>query len=104
MARLGEDEREEALRTLAGWRYDRARDGIAKSFRFRDFSEAFGFMARVALEAEKADHHPEWTNVWNRVDVLLTTHSAGGLTTRDVALARAIDALAGPLASKDGDH
>lgn len=91
---LDEAEREEALRELAEWRYDPERKGIARTYRFRDFSEAFGFMARVALAAEKADHHPDWTNVWNRVEVLLTTHSAGGLTRRDVALAREMDALA----------
>jgi 4a-hydroxytetrahydrobiopterin dehydratase len=61
--------------------------------KFADFSEAFAFMTRVALLAEKADHHPEWSNVWNRVDILLTTHDAGGLSTRDIAMAQAIDAL-----------
>ena len=86
---------EEALRQLDGWTYDEARRGIAKSFRFRDFSEAFAFMTRAALAAEKADHHPEWSNVWNRVDILLTTHSAGGLTEKDVALAHVIDSCRG---------
>ena len=66
-------------------------DGIDRRYVFRDFTEAFSFMARVALLAEKADHHPEWSNVYNRVDVRLTTHDAGGLSTRDFALARAID-------------
>ena len=95
MARLSETEREEALAALPGWTFDAGRDGIARSFRFADFGEAFAFMTRVALEAEKADHHPDWTNVWNRVDIFLTTHSAGGLTARDVALAKKIDAMAG---------
>ena len=65
----------------------------APRFSFADFSQAFGFMTRVALLAEAADHHPEWSNVWNRVDILLTTHDAGGLSMRDADLARAIDAL-----------
>ena len=69
------------------------RDAIQRRFRFRDFSEAWGFMARAALLAEKADHHPEWSNVYNRVDVVLTTHDAGGLSARDVALAAAMDRL-----------
>ena len=64
-----------------------ARNGIARSFRFADFGAAFAFMTRVALAAEKADHHPEWSNVWNRVDILLSTHSAGGVTGKDIALA-----------------
>ena len=79
-----------------GW--TRSADGKAlqKSFRFADFSEAFAFLARVAMHAEKVDHHPEFTSVWNRVDFRLTSHDAGGVTERDVALARAIDGLAGP--------
>lgn len=94
-ARLSEAEREQALAALPGWHRDAERDAIAKSFRFKDFSEAFGFMTRIALAAEQADHHPEWTNVWNRVDILLTTHSARGLTAKDIALAQRIEALAG---------
>lgn len=78
---------------LPHWRLVEGRDAIHRVFRFRDFSEAWGFMARVALLAEAQDHHPEWSNVWNRVDILLTTHDAGGLSGRDVRLARAIDAL-----------
>ena len=89
---LSEDERDEALATLPGWRYDDARRGIAKGFRFTDFAEAFAFMTRVAAEAEKADHHPDWSNGWNRVEIVLTTHSEGGVTARDIALARAIEA------------
>jgi len=95
MAVLSEAARAEALAGLDGWTYDVARDGIARSFRFGDFSTAFAFMTRVALAAEKADHHPEWSNVWNKVDVLLSTHSEGGVTEKDIALARAIDAIAG---------
>lgn len=92
---LSEVDRAEALDALGEWDYDETRDAITRRFVFADFSEAFGFMARVALAAEKADHHPEWTNVWNRVDILLTTHDAGGLSARDVAMAQAIDAIAG---------
>lgn len=91
---LNEEERARALDRLDEWDYDEARDAITRSFTFDDFSAAFAFMTRVALLAEKADHHPEWTNVWNRVDILLTTHDAGGLSERDVKMARAIDALA----------
>ncbi|MEO5494847.1 MAG: 4a-hydroxytetrahydrobiopterin dehydratase [Sphingomonas sp.] len=90
---LTEDERAEALDELDAWDYDEARDAITRSFTFEDFTEAFAFMTRVALIAEKSDHHPEWSNVWNRVDILLTTHDAGGLSARDVAMAEAIDAL-----------
>lgn len=82
-------------RDLPGWTLVQGRDAIARTFRFADFSEAWGFMSRVALLAEKHDHHPEWLNVWNRVEITLSTHDAGGLSVRDVALARAIDALAG---------
>ena len=78
-----------ALADTPGWTHNG--DGIDRRYVFRDFTEAFGFMARVALLAEKADHHPEWSNVYNRVDVRLTTHDAGGLSARDFALARAID-------------
>ena len=98
MAKLEGAEREEALAGLPAWTFDEARGGIARSFRFRDFNEAFGFMTRVALAAERADHHPEWSNVWNRVDIFLTTHSAGGFTQKDAALAKRIDASAASLA------
>jgi 4a-hydroxytetrahydrobiopterin dehydratase len=90
---LSEAERADALDALTDWDYDEGRDAITRSFAFKDFSEAFAFMTRVALLAEKADHHPEWSNVWNRVEILLTTHDAGGLSARDVAMAQAIDAL-----------
>ncbi|HTU09544.1 MAG TPA: 4a-hydroxytetrahydrobiopterin dehydratase [Allosphingosinicella sp.] len=95
MAILGEAERAAALAGLAGWTYDAARNGIAKSFAFADFGEAFAFMTRVALAAEKADHHPEWANVWNKVDILLSTHSDGGVTAKDIALAAEIERIAG---------
>ena len=93
IAQLDEDERAAALDALGEWDYDEARDALTRQFVFADFVEAFGFMTRVAILAEKADHHPEWSNVYARVDVLLTTHDAGGLSARDVALAKAIDAL-----------
>ncbi|GAA5180013.1 hypothetical protein GCM10025771_23560 [Niveibacterium umoris] len=91
--RLTDTERAAALPSLAGWTHEPARDALVKHFKFRDFSEAWGFMNRVALLAEKHDHHPEWHNVYNRVEILLTTHDAGGLSARDIAMARAIDAL-----------
>lgn len=93
IGRLSEADRKELLPQLSDWTLDLERDGLRRSFKFTDFSEAFGFMARVALLAEKADHHPEWSNVWNRVEILLTTHDAGGLSRRDVAMAKVIDAL-----------
>ena len=91
---LSEAERNDALDGLPDWDYDEGRDAISRSLVFADFPEAFAFMTRVALLAERADHHPEWSNVWNRVDILLTTHDAGGLSQRDIALAQEIDALA----------
>jgi 4a-hydroxytetrahydrobiopterin dehydratase len=83
-----------AALAAAGWVHDPGRDALTKTFRFADFVAAFGFMTRAALVAERMNHHPEWTNVWNRVTVTLTTHDAGGLTALDIALARAMDALA----------
>ena len=80
---------------LPGWRLVDGRDAIQKTFKFKDFSEAFGFMTRAALVAEKMDHHPEWINVWNRVDVTLSTHWRGGLTELDLKLAEAMDRIAG---------
>ena len=91
---LDANERDAALAGLDGWIYDAEARGIRRTFRFADFAEAFGFMSRVAVLAEKADHHPEWFNVYNRVEILLTTHDAGGLSARDVALATAIDGFA----------
>lgn len=87
--------RAEALAGLPGWREAEGRDAIERTYRFGDFNEAFGFMARVALVAEKMDHHPEWRNVYRTVEVTLSTHESGGLTERDVRLARAMDAIAG---------
>lgn len=87
-------ERAAALATLMGWQITPGRDAMARSFKFKDFSAAYGFMTRAALVAEKLDHHPEWSNVYNRVDVILTTHDAGGVTTLDVTLAAAMDAIA----------
>ncbi len=94
IAKLEGAARDAALRELPHWRLTDGRDAIFRSIRFKDFNAAFGFMACVALAAEKADHHPEWFNVWNRVDITLTTHDAGGLSQRDVALAKVIDAFA----------
>ena len=84
-----------ALNELAGWRAAEGRDAIVRSFRFKDFADAFAWMSRVALAAEKLDHHPEWFNVYNRVDVTLATHDAGGVTDLDVTLAKIMDAAAG---------
>jgi 4a-hydroxytetrahydrobiopterin dehydratase len=89
-ALLSADELGAALRELPGWE---EREGkLHRELAFRDFAEAFAFMTRVALVAERLDHHPDWTNVWNRVSIALWSHDAGGITTRDVALARAIEA------------
>ncbi len=83
-----------ALNELTGWRADSARDAIVKTYVFRDFVEAFGFITQAALVAERMDHHPEWSNVYKTVNVLLTTHDAGGLTMKDIELARAMDSAA----------
>lgn len=91
--RLDEAARAGLAAALPDWSMVEGRDAIRRGFRFRDFSEAWGFMSRVALLAEAQDHHPEWSNVYNRVEVLLTTHDAGGLSERDIRLARAIDGL-----------
>ena len=90
---LSEAERADALDGLDDWDYDEGRDAITRSIVFTDFAEAFGFMTQVALIAEKMDHHPEWTNVWNRVEITLTTHDAGGLSERDIELAGVIDGV-----------
>lgn len=86
--------RASAMLGLPGWSECPGRDAISRSFRFHDFAEAFAFMTRVALEAERANHHPEWTNVYDRVEITLSSHDAGGVTQRDVRLARAIDEAA----------
>jgi 4a-hydroxytetrahydrobiopterin dehydratase len=93
--KLAGKERTEGLAKLVGWSEVAGRDAIEKTFTFADFNEAFGFMARAALVAEKMDHHPEWSNVYKRVTVVLSTHEAGGLTERDVRLAQAMDSIAG---------
>jgi 4a-hydroxytetrahydrobiopterin dehydratase len=91
--RLTDAERDAALAELPDWTLRADGLAIARSFKFADFNAAFGFMTRVALHAEKADHHPEWFNVYNRVEITLTTHDADGLSERDVALARVIEAM-----------
>jgi 4a-hydroxytetrahydrobiopterin dehydratase len=90
---LDDAERETALKDLSGWEYDPVAKGIRRQFCFDDFASAFAFMTHVAILAEKADHHPEWFNVYNRVNVLLTTHDAGGLSLRDVELAKHMSAM-----------
>ncbi|HYW14879.1 MAG TPA: 4a-hydroxytetrahydrobiopterin dehydratase [Allosphingosinicella sp.] len=91
---LSDEEREAALIGLPEWRFEQSERAIRREFRFADFGEAFAFMTRVAIAAEKADHHPDWSNSWNRVEVSLSTHSAGGVTGKDIALARTIDGFA----------
>ena len=93
-AKLDQAARAQALKDLSGWRHEAGRDAIVKTFTFANFVEAFGFMTKVALIAERMDHHPEWSNVYKTVEVLLTTHDAGGLTMNDVELARAMDQAA----------
>ncbi len=93
--KLDEAQRLASLATLQGWQVVPGRDAIAKQFRFADFNSAFGWMSRVALMAEKLDHHPEWLNVYGRVDVTLSTHDAGGVTELDIQLARFMDHAAG---------
>ena len=92
--RLTEVERQEALALLPDWSPVEGRDAIARAFTFKTFNQAWGFMTRVALAAEKQDHHPEWFNVYNRVEITLSTHECGGLSERDLKLARFIDKAA----------
>jgi len=92
--RLSGAARATALAELSGWSEVAGRDAIARTFTFKDFNEAFGFMTRVALEAEKRDHHPEWRNVYKTVEVVLATHDAGGVTARDIDLAKVMDRIA----------
>jgi 4a-hydroxytetrahydrobiopterin dehydratase len=94
-AKLSAEARAAALAELTGWREVAGRDAITKTFQFADFSEAWGFMSRVALAAERMDHHPEWFNVWNRVEITLSSHDVGGVSDRDLTLARRCDALSG---------
>ena len=95
MKTLDLEERASLADRLPGWTVVEGRDAIRRAFKFADFSAAWGFMNRVALLAEKQDHHPEWSNVYNRVEIVLSTHDSGGLTGRDVKLAEAIDAVVG---------
>ena len=95
MTALTDAERAELLPALDGWSMVEGRDALQKRFTFADFNAAFGWMTRVALAAERMNHHPEWSNVYRTVDVTLTSHDAGGLTRRDVELARRMDKLAG---------
>ncbi|HLW28749.1 MAG TPA: 4a-hydroxytetrahydrobiopterin dehydratase [Kiloniellales bacterium] len=95
--KLPEAQRKAALAELPEWSEVEGRDAIRRSFQFRNFNEAWGFMSRIALTAEKMDHHPEWFNVYNRVEVTLSTHSAGGITDLDIKLAKAMDRVAASL-------
>jgi len=95
--RLSAEARKTVLKGLPGWAEASGREAIARTFIFKDFNEAFGFMARAALVAEKSDHHPEWRNVYKTVEVVLATHDAGGVTELDIALAKAMNAIAGQL-------
>jgi 4a-hydroxytetrahydrobiopterin dehydratase len=95
--RLSAEARKSALEGLPGWTEVSGREAITRTFVFKDFNEAFGFMARAALVAEKHDHHPEWRNVYKTVEVVLATHDAGGVTNRDIALAKAMSAIASRL-------
>ena len=92
---LTEEERDSWLEALKGWKTSRKGKAIERKFEFKDFSEAFSFMTRVALLAEQADHHPEWSNIYNRVTIELTTHDVGGLSKRDMKMAKKISALIG---------
>jgi 4a-hydroxytetrahydrobiopterin dehydratase len=95
--RLSAEARKSALKELNGWSELSGREALVKTFTFKDFNEAFGFMSRVALVAEKRDHHPEWKNVYKTVEVVLATHDAGGVTKLDIDLAKAMNAIAGQL-------
>jgi 4a-hydroxytetrahydrobiopterin dehydratase len=92
--RLSVEARQAALAELAGWKESAGREAIERSFTFKDFNEAFGFMSRAALVAEKNDHHPEWRNVYKTVEVVLATHDAGGVTRLDIELAKAMNGIA----------
>jgi 4a-hydroxytetrahydrobiopterin dehydratase len=99
VVKLSADERQQALQRLPGWQLLSDREAMAKTFRFKTFNDAFGFMTRVALMAEKLDHHPEWFNVYNRVEITLATHDADGITERDITLARFIETAAATAAT-----
>ncbi len=93
--KLNPDQVDTALATLPGWTLEQGGGALCRDIRLADFAQAFALMTRIALAAEKADHHPEWSNVYNRLSIRLTTHEVGGVTTRDVALARAISGFLG---------
>ena len=95
MAKLSTAKRDAALAKLSGWTFDEGTNAIRKEFKFKGFTGAFGFMTQVALLAEKAGHHPDWSNSYNKVSIALSTHDAGGVTAKDVALAEAIEKIAG---------
>jgi 4a-hydroxytetrahydrobiopterin dehydratase len=95
MQKLSPPEREALAATLPLWRMEPGRDAIVRELVFADFSAAWGCMSRIALIAERMDHHPEWSNTYNRLRIVLTTHDAGGLSSRDLAMAQAIDAVVG---------
>ncbi len=94
VGKLNPEKRAEALAELVHWAEVEGRDAITRTFKFADFNAAFGFMSRVALMAERMDHHPEWSNIYNSVEITLATHDAGGLTERDINLAKFIDSIA----------
>jgi 4a-hydroxytetrahydrobiopterin dehydratase len=100
MSKLTAERARELLAALSEWQFDEARGAIRRRFVFADFAQAFAFMTQVALAAEKRDHHPEWSNVYNRVEVVLTTHDAGGLTEKDIDLARVCDAAFARIAGR----
>jgi len=91
--KLSQQQRDTGLKSLSDWTYDDGASAITRDFKFNDFSEAFGFMTRVALAAQQADHHPDWSNGYNKVSITLSTHDAGGLSQKDIDLAQAIDKL-----------
>ncbi len=93
VAKLNDEQRQAGLAELTLWVHDNASDSITRTFKFKDFSEAFGFMTRAAMLAEAADHHPDWSNIYNRVTIVLSTHDAHGLSHKDLSLAKAIDKL-----------
>lgn len=101
MHTLSDTERAQALQALPAWQYDALRGAIARTYVFADFNQAFGFMAQVALAAEKHNHHPEWSNVYNRVSITWTTHDVGGLSTHDIALAHWCDQAAAQCGAKE---
>jgi 4a-hydroxytetrahydrobiopterin dehydratase len=100
MDKLTPQQARERLAALPGWRLDESRGAISRRYVFADFAQAFAFMTEVALAAEKRDHHPEWSNVYNRVDIVLTTHDAGGLTEKEIELARTADGAAARFAQR----